>query len=152
MRGKVVILIALPIFALIVGLVLNFPEFLMGSPATIKNFLVTLVYIAIWIFILSIASQNKKRKIMKYYSAFWLLTLFFVVLSVYVNSVDFVANWAIPFVGLLLPQWYGIELLVDNLLITNIIISSISLIMFIATLLALRLPTAHSEIPNQRNP
>lgn len=140
MKRKEIILIYLPIFAIIIGVVLNMPEFFKGSPATMKNLIVTLLYFAIWVFVLSIAYKYKNRKLMKYYSAFWLMTLFFAVLSVYINMVYFVANWAIPFVGLLLPQWYGIELFVENLLITNIIISSVSLIMFIATVLSLKRP------------
>lgn len=140
MKRKEIILIYFPIFAIIFGVVLNMPEFFKGSPATMKNLIVTLLYFAIWVLVLSIAYKYKNRKLMRYYSAFWLMTLFFAVLSVYVNMVYFVANWAIPFVGLLLPQWYGIRLFAEHLLVTNIIISSVSLIMFIATVLSLKRP------------
>lgn len=140
MKSKVQMLIYLPVFTIIIGIVLNMPEFFKGSPATIKNLIVTVLYVGIWLIVLSLASRYKERKILKYYSVFWLFTLFFALLSVYINTVYFVANWAIPFVGLLLPQWYGIEIFAENLLITNITISSVSLIMFIATLISLKWP------------
>lgn len=140
MISKVQKLIYLPVITIIIGIVLNMPEFFKGSPATSKNLIVTVLYIAIWLMVLSLASRHKERKILKYYSMFWLFTLFFALLSVYINTVHFVANWAIPFVGLLLPQWYGIEIFAENLLITNITISSVSLIMFIATLISLKRP------------
>ena len=77
---------------------------------------------------------------MKYYSAFWLLTLFFGIVTVCVNITEINAYWATPFVGLLLPQWYGVEYFVDNLLVTVVIISSVSLVMSIATVLLLQRP------------
>ena len=112
----------------------------MGHTPTIKNLVVTVVYITIWVFVLSIASRNKDRVMMKYYSVFWLITLFFAILTVLVNAAVFNAYWATPFIALLLPQWYGIELMVDNFLITSVIISSVSLILFIAILLSLKRP------------
>lgn len=142
MKNKVTISIIVPLFAIIVGLVLNFQEFLMGSPATVKNLIVTFVYIAIWIFILTITLKSKNRRNMKYYSAFWLLTLLFAILTGFVNVTGVNVDWAIPFVALLLTQWYGIELLVDNFLITSIIISSFSLIMFIGTVFSLERPNS----------
>lgn len=134
------ILVVLPVIIIIVGLILNFPEFLMGNPATLKNIIVTVGYLVIWIFILSYASKVKNRTLMKFYSAFWLITLFFGILTVYVNSTEINAYWATPFVGLLLPQWYGIEYFVDNLLVTAVIISSVSFVMSIATILLLQRP------------
>ncbi|MBM4761196.1 hypothetical protein [Bacillus sp. B15-48] len=139
MKNRIALSIALPIFAIIVGLVLNFPEFLMGSPATLKNLFVTVLYIVIWIYSLMITSKGKNRRIMKYYLGFWLFTLFFAILTGFVNIIDVNVDWAIPFVVLLLTQWYGFELLVNHYLITSMIISSLSLIMFIATFISLRL-------------
>lgn len=132
------ITILLIIFAFIVCLILNFPDSLMGHTPTIKNLVVTVVYITIWVFVLSIASRNKDRVMMKYYSVFWLITLFFAILTVLVNAAVFNAHWATPFIALLLTPWYGIELMVDNFLITSVIISSVSLILFIAILLSLK--------------
>ena len=139
MKERKTISIIFPIFAIIVGIKLNFQEFLMGSPATVKNLIVTFVYIAIWTYVLTITSKSKNR-IMKYYSAFWLLTLLFAILTGFINmsgaNIDW--SWAIPFVILLLTQWYGIGLFIDNFLISTIIISSLSLIMFIATIYSLK--------------
>lgn len=133
MRNNVFLMIV-PIFVVIVCLVLNFQEFLMGSPATAKNLIVTLVYFAIWIFIFILAVKSGNHKLLKYYSAFWLLTLLFAIITGFVNVTGLNANWAIPFVILFLTQWYGVELLVDHFLITSIIIATLSLMMCIATL------------------
>ncbi|WP_033542750.1 hypothetical protein [Planococcus sp. CAU13] len=122
----------------VVCLVLNFPDSLMGNPATFKNAVVTILYIAIWIFVLSLASRYRSRLLLKYYSVFWLMTLFFAVLTVLVNLEIFNAIWATLFVALLITQWYGIELFVNDFLITAIIISSISLLFLFASLLSLR--------------
>lgn len=139
MKNKVIFIIV-PIFSIIVGLVLNFQESLMGSPATVKNLIVTFVYFTIWIFILIITLKSKNRRVMKYYSTFWLLTLLFTILTGFVNVTGVNVDWATPFVALLLTQFYGIELLVDNFQITSIIISSLSLMMFIAAVFSLKKP------------
>lgn len=138
MKHKAIISIILPLAIIIVGLVLNFPEFLMGSPATIKNVIVTFVYLATWILILTINAKSKTRGIMKYYSVFWIITLFFAILVGYVNVTEATINWAIPFVILFLTQWYGINFFVESYLTISIIIVSISLLMFIATFLSKR--------------
>jgi hypothetical protein len=83
-KERKTISIIFPIFAIIVGIKFNFQEFLMGSPATVKNLIVTFVYIAIWTYVLTIRYKSK-NKIMKYYSAFWLLTLLFAILTGFVN-------------------------------------------------------------------
>lgn len=51
MKNKTILLIVLPISTIILGLVLNFPEALMGSAASTKNLIVTLVYLATWILV-----------------------------------------------------------------------------------------------------
>ena len=137
-----IIFIIVPILAVIIAVVLNFQETLMGSPATVKNILVTFVYLAIWIFILIITLKSKNHNVMKYYSVFWLLTLFFAVLTGFGNVTEVNIEWAIPFIALLLTPWYGIELFVDDFLITTIIIASLSLIMFIAFLFKLKKPNS----------
>ncbi|MFP3919274.1 hypothetical protein U5N28_15845 [Lysinibacillus telephonicus] len=139
MKNKVIFIIV-TIFSIIVDLVLNFQESLMGSPATVKNLIVTFVYFTIWIFILIITLKSKNRRVMKYYSTFWLLTLLFTILTGFVNVTGVNVDWATPFVALLLTQFYGIELLVDNFIITSIIISSLSLMMFIAAVFSLKKP------------
>ena len=133
MKNKVAIAINLPLIAVVVGIFMNFPNFLMGSPATTLNLIVTFAYILIWIFAISVAWQLKDRVIMGSFAVFWLTTLFFAILTFFVNLIEFDANWALLFIGLLLPQWYGIELFTDDFLISAVIISAISLMLFIGT-------------------
>lgn len=136
-----IIFIIVPILAVIIAVILNFQEFLMSSPVTVKNIFVTFVYLAIWISILIITLKSKNHFAMNYYYlVFWLLTLFFAVITVFANVKEFDTDWTIPFIILLLTPWYGI--FVDNHLITAIIVASLSLIMFIAFLFTLKKPSS----------
>jgi len=76
MKYKTTFAIALSALAIIGGVVLNFQEFSMGSPATVKNLIVTSRYSAIWILVLIIGGKSKIRGIVKYCSVFWAITLF----------------------------------------------------------------------------
>lgn len=70
MKNKITATMVLSIITVIGGMALNFNEFLMGNPASIKNLFVTFAYIAIWVFVLIIGIRNKNRGIMKYCSTF----------------------------------------------------------------------------------
>lgn len=131
-------LIILPLFIITVSIALNFSEFLMGSPASIKNLIVTMVYLVTWIIVIKISSTTKKKGILKYYSIFWIITLFFAVVTGYVNVTETNADWAISFVILFLTQWYGIHFFVESYLTASILIAFISLLMFITTFLSFK--------------
>lgn len=116
----------LSIATVIAAVVLNFPEFLMGSPASVKNLIVTLAYTAIGILVLGISTTNKRRRLMAVCAAFWLLTLLFALLTAYVNVIDVIVDWAIPFVIVLLGPWYGIMFFISDFLSASVIIALIS--------------------------
>jgi hypothetical protein len=134
MESKTIFLVLLPISIIILGIVLNFQEFLMGSQVSIKNLIVSLVYLAIWIVAFRICSKIKNRIIMRCYSVFWLLTLILAMITVFVNLTEVNLSGAIPFVILFLTQWYGIDYFIDSHIITLTLVSLVSLIMFIATI------------------
>ena len=138
MKNKAKATIVISIVAVITGMALNFQEFLMGSPATIKNLIVTFAYIAICILVLRIGIKNKNRGIMKYCSAFWIITLFLSILTMYINATGASADWALPFIVLLLGQWYGIRFFVGSFLNTSIIVAFISLVMFTTAIISLK--------------
>lgn len=138
MRSKATETIILSILALAGGMALNFQEFLMGSPANIKNLIVTFLYITIWILILIIGVKNKNRGILRYCSVFWAIMLFIAILTGYVNVTGAQVDWALPFAILLLGQWYGINFFVGSFLTTSIITASISLIMFTTTVISFK--------------
>jgi len=119
-------------------MVLNFQEFLMGSPATIKNLVVTLAYIIIWIFILKISIQSKNHIVLKCCSILWILTLFAAIVTAYVNITGASAYWVIPLALLLLGQWYGINFFVTSFLTSSIIVASISLVISIIYIIAFK--------------
>lgn len=135
---KVIVLIVLSIIAVIGGMVLNFPEFLMGHSATTKNLIVTFTYVAIWSVVLGVSIRIKSRGLIKYSSLFWLITLLLSVLTAYVNISDISADWAIPFVILFIGQWYGIKFFVGSFLTVSIIIVLISFIMVTTAVISLK--------------
>lgn len=140
MNFKVIVCIALPILNVVLGITLNFFEFLSGSPTTLKNLTVTSVYFAFWIISMVIAYETENKALMRFYTVIWILTLGFAGLTAFINYTDTTADfsWAIPFVALLLPQWVGIDFIVDSFFATSIIIMVISLTFLISTTSILR--------------
>lgn len=107
MKYKALISITLSMLAIISGIYLNFPQFLMGSPANIKNLIVTMAYVFIWVTALIIAIKSKNYMVMKYFYIFWIVTLIFSIVTAFINMAEIYAAWAVPFVILFLTQWYG---------------------------------------------
>lgn len=138
MKNKTQIIIVLAVVTIIGGMVSNFQEVLMGSPATVKNLIVTFAYIAIWILIIRIGIKHKNREIIGYCSLFWSVSLFIAIVTAYTNATGSSADWAIPFVILFLGQWYGIEFFVRSVPVTSIIIALISLVMFTIAIIAFK--------------
>jgi hypothetical protein len=138
MKNKAIATILLSIGAVIGGLILNFQEFLMGSPANTKNLIVTFLYITIWILVLVISTKIKSRIVLKYCSVFWIITLLIAILTICVNATGTSASWALPLVILLLGQWYGVNFFVGSFITTSIIIAAISLVMSITTVIVLK--------------
>ncbi len=131
-------LILSSILVVIFGIVLNFPEFLMGSPASIKNLIVTLIYIIVWTLIFKINSTSKNDKVMKFYAMFWILTLLSAIITGYVYITNAIVDWAIPFAIVFLTQWYGITFFTESFLVSSVIIMIASLIMIIMTFLSIK--------------
>lgn len=138
MKNRATATIILSIISIFGGIILNFQEFLMGSHANLRNFIVTFAYIVIWILVLRMGAKSNNRGIMKYFSIFWTTTLFFILLTVYVNVTGISADWAIPFVVLLLGQWYGIRFLFGSIFTTLIVMAFISLAMSIISVVLLK--------------
>ncbi|MCC5910098.1 MAG: hypothetical protein JJT76_06640 [Clostridiaceae bacterium] len=138
MQNKAAVIIVLSIMTVIGGMVLNFQEFLMGNPATVKNLTVTFAYIGILMLILTISIKSKNRRVMKYFSVFWMINLFLAILTGYIGATGALADWSLPFAILLLGQWYGINFFVGSFLNASIIMAFISLGMFITSVISLK--------------
>lgn len=138
MKNNTPALIILSIFAVIGGMAFNFQEFLKGSPATIKNLIVTFVYIAIWIFVLTISIKNKNRGTLMYCFIFWIITLFLLILTGYIKVTGAPVYWVLPFVILLLGPWYGINFFVESFLTVSVIMAVISFVMVIIAIISIK--------------
>ena len=138
MKNKTVSTIIVSILTILGGMAFNFQEFLMGSPATIKNLTITFAYIILWVLILAISIKSKNHRVMKYYSVFWILTLATSIITVYVNITGAQVDWVIPFAILLLGQWYGINFFAGSFLVSSIIIAFISLLLFIIAMVGVK--------------
>lgn len=138
MKHKALISISLSMIAIISGIYLNFPQFLMSSPANIKNLIVTIAYIIIWITALFIGTRSKNYIVMRSFFIFWIVTLVFSIVTVFINVAEIYAAWAVPFVILLLTQWYGIQFFINNFETSAIIIAAISLAAIVTIKLMLK--------------
>jgi hypothetical protein len=109
----------------------------MGGPNA-KNVIVIFSYITIWIFVLLINIKIKNRVVLTYFSVFWVITLFLACITIYVNATGTSVAWALPFVILLLGQWYGINYFVGSFLTSSIIIALISVALSATAVISLK--------------
>jgi hypothetical protein len=140
MNYRLIVCIVSPILIMVFGINLNFYEYLIGIPATFKNFIVTFVYLVSWIMCLVIASKTENRAVIRFYKIIWILTLGIAGLTAYVNFTDATVSfaWAIPVAALFLTPWVGLNYLVDSYIVSSIIIMIISLIMLSANITFIR--------------
>lgn len=131
---KLKIFSILPIMSTVIALVLNFTNFIMGWSATPYNFFTTMGYWLTWV--LLIILFIKDQKMIKFYSIFWMVTTLSAFIAILYN-INIVPIWLdafiYPFILLLMPQWYGIEFIVQHTATTVFIIFFISLGMYITT-------------------
>lgn len=127
---RTIALIILSIIVVIGCMILNFHEFFMDSPATLKNVSVTIAYILSWIIILTISIKIKTLIVLKYCRFFWFITLCLGLLTILYKITGFSTGLELPFVVLLFTQWYGIRYFYSSFITVSIIISFISLGMF----------------------
>jgi hypothetical protein len=124
--------VILAVLAVAGGGVLNFKEFLMGSPANQKNILVTLAFVAVWLFVLKTAARVNTHGIVLFSAVYWSMTLIFSILTAMVNLTHTQVDWAIPFVILLIGPWYGLHYFTRDFFATALLIAFASLGVLIA--------------------
>lgn len=134
MNYKVFACLFLAILNIALGVTLNFYDFFSGSPSTLENFLVTIMHLAVWIICFGIAYKAESKGVLVLYAIFWALTFAIAALTAYINSVETTVDfaWAIPIAILLLPQWFGLNYLVEGYFASSMIVMVMSLIIFSA--------------------
>ena len=139
MKNIIAVIIVLSILISISGIILNFSEFLMGSPATIKNVVVTFTYLTMWISISIISVVAKAKGVIQYCCVFWAINLLLGILS-YANFIDIPVSGALalPFGILFFGQLYGIRYFARNYIAFSIVIIFIALVMFLITFTTLK--------------
>ncbi|MCB2340230.1 hypothetical protein [Clostridium estertheticum] len=141
MENKRILLTILSVATYIICLVLNIAVFISDIPITMKNVIVTLIYISVLILATILEIIIKNIKIVKYLSMFWFATLFSGVLLVYINTINTIGltpHWMTPFMVLFISPWCGLGYFVNSNILNAIIITLISLIMFIITVISLK--------------
>lgn len=124
--------------AILEGLILNFMQFTNDyQPITMWNIAATAVFILLWGIALLISIKNKYFGFLKFCLGYWLLTLFFAGVIIYVNLTDAIVDWAIPPALLLLPQWHGLNYYIENYLVIGIVIAGVSALLVGITVTAL---------------
>ncbi|WP_404430858.1 hypothetical protein [Sutcliffiella horikoshii] len=133
MNYKILACLILPILNIVFGVALNIFDSI-DSPATLKNFLVTTVHLAVWIICFGIAYKAESKGVLVFYAIFWALTSGVAALTAYIDSVETTVDfaWAIPIAMLLLPQWFGLNYLVEGYFVSSMIVLVMSLIIFSA--------------------
>jgi hypothetical protein len=130
---KPIISIILSLLAIIGCFAANFPEYMMGTPATLKNVVVTALYIVLWIYAFYFAKYNNRRKTWWFYFIFWGLTLASAIMYLYVTLTDRLADGymfaGIAFIG----QFYGLGFFLGTSIVFYSAIIAISVIMTIAS-------------------
>lgn len=134
MNYKIFVCLVLPLLNIAFGVTLNLLDSFVGNPATLDHLLVTIMHLAGWIICFGIAYKAESKGVMVLYAIFWALTFAIAALTAYINSVETTVDfaWAIPIAILLLPQWFGLNYLVEGYLVSSIIILFLSLIKFSA--------------------
>lgn len=124
--------------AILEGLIFNFIQFVNDyQPITIKNVAATAAFIILWGSALLISIKNKYSGFLKFSLGYWLFTLFFAGVIIYVNLTDAIVDWAIPPALLLLPQWHGLSYYIENYLIIGIVIAGVSAVFVAITVTVL---------------
>ncbi|QDX94347.1 hypothetical protein EEL30_19905 [Brevibacillus laterosporus] len=103
-------MIIFSIIATIIAIILNFNETLMGSQATLVNFIVTAIYLSVWIWLMILGAKSKAKRLNIYFGVFWSITLLTSISTIFANiitKVDFTAT--IPLVIIFLTPLYGIR-------------------------------------------
>ncbi len=125
-RNRNIAALFLAAIAVIVCLALNLNEFIFGNAANIKNVAVTLTYIVLWLGVIMIGMTGKSRRVLKGSLVFWLLTFVFSAITAYVDMTSAQVDWAIPFVLLFMPQWYGLIYFSHNYLVISVVVAVIA--------------------------
>ncbi|UAL47925.1 hypothetical protein K7887_02855 [Sutcliffiella horikoshii] len=133
MNYKILACLILPILNIAFGVALNLLDSI-DSPATLKNFLVTTVHLTVWIICFGFAYKAESKGVLVFYAIFWALTSGIAALTAYIDSVETTVDftWAIPIAMLLLPQWFGLNYLVEGYFVSSMIVLVMSLIIFSA--------------------
>lgn len=128
MRVKQTIIIFISIIIIFGGIILNFTEFINDYwRVNLKNAIVTLAYISIWILVLIVGIKNRYIRVIKFYSGFWFTTLILAILAIFTYATRLNTGWAILPAILVLSQWFGLKFFIESNLSIYIVISFISL-------------------------
>ncbi len=132
------IVILMTVIAILEGLIFNFIEFVNDyQPITMKNVAATAVFIILWWIALLISIKYRYSSFLKFSLGYWLLTLFFAGVIIYVNLTDAIVDWAIIPAVLLLTQWHGMSYYIENNLIIGMVIAGVSAVLVGITMASL---------------
>lgn len=134
MNYKIFVCLVLSLLNIAFGVTLNLLDSFVGNPATLDHLLVTIIHLGVWIICFGFAYKAESKGVLVFYSIFWALTSAIAALTAYINSMETTVDfaWAIPLAMLLLPQWFGLNYLVEDYFVSSMIVLVMSLIIFSA--------------------
>lgn len=122
---KVVLSIFLVVINIIV-IILNFNSALQGGAASLFDFIVTVIYLCVWIFIFIYSIKHKEHNLVLPSTLFWMVVLLTTLVTICINVSDVTINFIVPFVTVFLTPLYGFRFLVTSYVVLLIIIAIIS--------------------------
>lgn len=115
--------------------IVNFSSFLMGTSATLAAFLISLLYVGIWLAF----SLRTKNRIFAIITIIWGgLTFTVAALGLFIYAFDLTAGILLPFVLILLPYFQGLTFVIPSLTVLYVIIIVISILWLSAGICSLR--------------
>jgi len=138
MMNKQPMQVLLVLMAVSAAAAINFPEYLMGSAATVKNLLVSAAYPALWIFIPGRILERLGPRARFFFILFWGGTLLIALVTAYVNVTGGSAVWAILPALPLLGPWYGVMFFATDFLVMAALVALFSLGMVVRGLVLFR--------------
>jgi len=110
----------------ILSIILNLKSFLYQSNLSLFEYLVSIVYLVIWVYIFSIGIINKKSSLIFFSTIFWIMTFLTSAVSLYVIITDILFSENILFLIVFITPLSGFDFMFDDnymLFVLTLIIS-----------------------------
>jgi hypothetical protein len=125
---KKTLLGAWPMLVTIIAIRMNFNSSLQGSPAVLKDAIVTISFLIIWAIFLVYAVKRRELSLIFASTVFWALSLITALVTLMVNIFDLTIDIIIPFAIVFLTPLYGMGIFGVSTIFSLIIMMLLSML------------------------